>query len=180
LVTYPKPFSGSLSDGEGGSIYFDASENSVLSVISAKFWENSAFSGAAISLFGGRSNVIGNTIMASEFAGLAASDVGGSILLRDSNVNISLTTFVNNFAVSGASSVEAYSSSVLLSGNTLNYTGAPQVSLSLASSYADNASFFDNGGLYCPLSHCSSSRIKNGQVIFAKFCEFHVLTFHCI
>ena len=153
-------------------IYFDASQNSALSVYGSKFWTGSAFSGAAISLFGGRSNAKKNTIVATEFAGLAASDAGGSILLKDSNLDMSLSSFRNNFAVSGASSVDSFSSSVSMSGNNVNFTGAPQVSLSLASSFADNASYFDNGGLFCPLPYCHPARMKNGQVPLANTIIF--------
>ena len=152
-------------------IYFDASSPSAaMSVIATKFWQSSSFSGAAISFVGGRNNAKKNSIVASEFSGMAASDIGGSILLRDSNVDVSLSSFSNNFAVSGASAVESYASIVSLSGNKLNYSGAPQVSLFRATAYSDNASFFDNGGLYCPLPTCNPARLKNGQVMLSKIC----------
>ncbi len=164
-----KLFPGSVSDGEGGVIYFDASQNSALSVDRTKFWQSSAFSGAAISLNGGRNNARRNTIVASEFAGLAASERGGSILLKNSNLDVNISSFINNFAVSGASSVESVSSSLLMSGNNVNFTGAPQLSLSTQSSFSDSASYFDNGGLYCPLPYCHPARIKNGQVCLSTY-----------
>lgn len=142
-------------------IYFDASLGSALSISGSKFWEASALSGAAISLFGGRNNPKRNKIVATDFAGFSASTFGGTISLQNSNVDVEMSSFINNFAVSGASSLESRSSSVSLVSNSFNYTGAPQVSLAL-SSYSDDASLFDNGGEYCPLSYCSPQRIKNG------------------
>jgi hypothetical protein len=146
-------------------IYFDASQGSALTVTASKFWLASSVSGAGISLYGGRNNAIRNKIVASDFSGLAASAVGGSVLLKNSNVDVELSSFINNFAVSGASSIESYSSSVSLASNEFNFTGAPQVELALSSSYSDSASYFGNGGQFCPLSYCAPSRIRNGQVI---------------
>ena len=154
--------SGSLSDNEGGMIYFDASQGSALSILASKFWEASALSGGAISLFGGRNNAKRNKITASDFSGFSASTYGGTISLQDSNVDIELSSFKNNFAVSGASSLESLSSSVSISSNNFNFTGAPQVSLAL-SSFSDDASFFDNGGQYCPIPYCTPDVMTNGE-----------------
>jgi hypothetical protein len=142
-------------------IYFDASRGSALSILGSKFWEASALSGAAISLFGGRNNAKRNKVVATDFAGFSASTFGGTISLQNSNVDVEMSSFINNFAVSGASSLESRSSSVSLISNNFNYTGAPQVALDL-SSYSDDASLFDNGGEYCPLSYCTPQRVKNG------------------
>jgi hypothetical protein len=160
-------FLGSLSDGEGGMIYFDASQGSALTVVSSKFWEASAISGAAISFSGGRNNARRNKIIASDFAGFSSSNAGGTIFLQNSNADVEMSSFINNFAVSGASCLESRSSSVSLSSNNFNFTGAPQVSLAL-STFSDDASFFDNGGQYCPISFCTPERVKNGQVILIK------------
>jgi hypothetical protein len=166
-----KLFSGSLSNGEGGVIYFDGSQGSVLSVTASKFWLASAVSAAGICLVGGRNNSVHNKIVASEFSGLAASTVGGSVLLKDSNLDMELTTFINTFAVSGASALESYHSLVLFASNQFNFTGAPQLTLEL-SNFSDSASFFDNGGKFCPLPYCTPSRVRNGQVIVPNYSVF--------
>jgi hypothetical protein len=64
VVRYLHLFSGSLSDGEGGVIYFDGSQGSALSVTASKFWLASAVSAAGISLVGGRNNAVHNKIVA--------------------------------------------------------------------------------------------------------------------
>ena len=168
VVRYVILFSGSVSDGEGGVIYFDGSQGSALSVTASNFWLASAVSAAGISLVGGRNNAVHNKIVASQFSGLAASTVGGSVLLKDSNLDMELSSFINNFAVSGASSLESYSSLVSLASNEFNFTGAPQLTLANSSNFSDSASFFDNGGSFCPLSFCTPTRIRNGQVIAPK------------
>ena len=144
-------------------MYFDASEGSALNVVASKFWLASSVAGAGIYLLGGRNNEIRNSIFASDFSGLSASDKGGSILLMNSNLKMELSSMSNTFAVSGAS-FESYSSDVMLAGTTFNATGAPQLALELSSSFTDSSSSFSYGGQFCPLSHCDPSRLRNGQV----------------
>jgi hypothetical protein len=139
-------FEDSISDGQGGFIYFDASQSNSMSVSSTKFLQASAFSGAGIVINGGKSNPTPNTIMASTFAGLSSSTGAASILLQGASLSMQLCNFINNFAISGASALEAYSSNIVLAGNTFNFTGAPEASISL-SSLSDSGSYFGNGGM---------------------------------
>ena len=66
-----------------------------------------------------------NVFSANEFAGLAASIDGGSFLLLNASASISLCEFSNNFAVAGASCVDAIGSRVKLSSNTYNNSEKP-------------------------------------------------------
>jgi hypothetical protein len=157
-----------LSDGEGGMIFFDASQGSALTVTASKFWISSSVAGAGIALYGGRSNAVRNKIIASDFSGLAAATIGGSILTKDSNLDLELSSFINTFSVSGASSLESYSSQLSLASNDFNFTGAPQLAIAVSTSYSDSASYFGNGGQFCPLAHCTPTRIRNGEVIPQK------------
>lgn len=140
-------FEDSLSDGQGGFIYFDASQlNSSMSISNTKFLQASAYSGAGIVINGGKSNPTPNTILSSTFAGLSSSTSAASILLQGAKLTMNLSNFINNFAISGASALEAYSSIIVMQSNTFNYTGAPEALISL-SSLSDYSSYFGNGGL---------------------------------
>ena len=163
-IFFNPSYVGSLSDGEGGIIYFDASKGSALTVVNSKFWLASSVAGAGIYLVGGRNNSKQNVILASEFSGLSASNIGGSILLMNSNLKMELSSMRNTFAVSGAS-FESYSSDVTFAGNVFNSTGSPQLALELSTSFDGSDTNFNNGGEFCPLSYCDPSRLKNGQVL---------------
>jgi hypothetical protein len=138
-------FEDAVSDGLGGFIFFDASQSNSLSIVSTKFLQASAFAGAGIVIRGGHSNAMPNVITASTFAGLSASSSAASILLQSAALTLKLCKFINNFAISGASSLEAHASNITLLSNTFNYTGAPEVLIS-SSVATDFSSYFGNGG----------------------------------
>jgi hypothetical protein len=139
-------FEDSICDGQGGFIFFDASRPSSMSVSSTKFFQASAYSGGAIAIVGGLDNPTPNSISTSTFSGLSASTTAASILLQGARLSMQLCKFINNFAISGASALEAYSSSIKLTSNTFNFTGAPEASI-ISSTLSDTGSYFGNGGL---------------------------------
>jgi hypothetical protein len=137
------PHSDALAENQGGCIYFDSSLHPAqFNSSSTKFYQAVASSGAAIAIVGKHSQNWTNYFAANEFSGLAASIDGGSFLLLNASAQISLSDFSNNFAVSGASCIDAISSTVKLSSNTYNFTGRPQNYARLSSAVTDDNSMF--------------------------------------
>ena len=145
LTVTDSRFEDAICDGQGGFIFFDATHSSSMFVSSTKFFQASAYAGGAIAIYGGRSNPTANMIMTSTFAGLSTSTTAASILLQGASLTMQLCSFINNFAISGASALEAYSSSIKLTSNTFNFTGAPEATI-VSSTLADTGSYFGNGG----------------------------------
>ena len=157
-------------------MYFDSSlRPAQFNSSSTKFYQAVASSGAAVAIIGMHSQNWTNVFLANEFAGLAASIDGGSFLLLNASASISLCEFSNNFAVAGASCVDAIGSRVKLSSNTYNFTGRPQNYARSASAVTDDNSMYANGGKFCPIPSCTPALLKDGNcnlVCNISLCDY--------